>query len=114
MSFSSICRRRGSPTILAFALLFAASVASISTASAANAPPTISGQIEVRGVGILPMAIVAQVPVALLVRLSADVERLPEPATRSIAGVAIPEIALDPHQHSAPIKVELALRHLLE
>jgi hypothetical protein len=44
MSFSSICRRRGSPTILAFALLFAASVASISTASAANAPPTISGQ----------------------------------------------------------------------
>ena len=44
MSFSSICRRRGSPTILAFALLFAASVASISTASAANAPPAISGQ----------------------------------------------------------------------
>ena len=80
----------------------------------ASAPPTISGQIEVRGVGILPMAIVAQVPVALLVRLSADVERLPEPATRSIVGVAIPEIGIDPHQHSAPIKVELALRHLLE
>ena len=44
MSFSSIARRRSSPTILAVALLFTASVASISTASAANAPPTISGQ----------------------------------------------------------------------
>ena len=43
MSFSSIARRRSSPTILAVALLFTASVASISTASA-NEPPAISGQ----------------------------------------------------------------------
>lgn len=80
----------------------------------ASAPATIAGQIEVRGVGILPMAHVAPVPVALLVRLTAEVDRLPEPATRSIAGVLVPEIAIDPHQHSAPIKVELALRHLLD
>jgi serine kinase of HPr protein (carbohydrate metabolism regulator) len=80
----------------------------------ASAPATIAGRIEVRGVGILPIANVAQVPVALLVRLGAEVDRLPEPVTRSIAGVPIPEVAIDPHQHSAPIKVELALRHLLE
>jgi len=80
----------------------------------ASAPATIAGRIEVRGVGILPVTSIAQVPVALLVRLGAEVDRLPEPSTRSIAGVPIAEIAIDPHQHSAPIKVELALRHLLE
>ncbi len=80
----------------------------------ASAPPTIAGQIEVRGVGILPIANVAQVPIALVVRLTSEVGRLPEPATRLVAGVPIPEIAIDPHQNSAPIKVELALRHLLD
>jgi serine kinase of HPr protein (carbohydrate metabolism regulator) len=80
----------------------------------ASAPPTIAGRIEVRGVGILSLASVSQAPVALLVRLGAEADRLPEPATRSIAGVTIPEIVIDPHQPSAPIKVELALRHLLE
>lgn len=80
----------------------------------ASAPPTIAGRIEVRGVGILPIANVAQIPISLLVRLTTEVERLPEPAVRSIVGVPIPEIAIDPHQHSAPIKVELALRHLLD
>ncbi len=43
MSLSSIVHRRRSPTILAAALLFTASIASIPTASA-NQPPTISGQ----------------------------------------------------------------------
>jgi len=80
----------------------------------ASAPPTIAGRIEVRGVGILPIATVAQVPVALLVRLTAEVDRLPEPATRVISDVPIPEIAIDPNQPSAPIKVELALSHLLD
>ncbi|MEO9129783.1 MAG: HPr kinase/phosphatase C-terminal domain-containing protein [Sphingomonas sp.] len=79
----------------------------------ASAPPTIAGRIEVRGVGILPIAHVAQAPVALLVRLSAEVDRLPDAAIRIIAGVPIREIVLDPNQHSAAIKVELALHHLL-
>jgi Putative Ig domain len=43
MILSSVVHRRRSPTILAVALLFTASIASISTASA-NQPPTISGQ----------------------------------------------------------------------
>ena len=80
----------------------------------ASAPPTIAGQIEVRGVGILPLPHAGPIPVAMLVRLDCDVERLPEPAVRSIAGVAIREIAIDPREHSAPIKVELALHHLLD
>ena len=80
----------------------------------ASAPATIAGQIEVRGVGILPLRHAGPISVAMIVRLARDVERLPEPMTRLIAGVSIPEIAVDPREHSAPIKVELALRHLLD
>lgn len=76
----------------------------------ARAPGAITGKIEVRGIGILTMPYIADVPVALFVRLTDQVERLPASgAVRSIAGCEIPEIAIDPHHHSAPIKVELAL-----
>lgn len=80
----------------------------------ASAPATIAGRIEVRGVGILPMPHVDGIPVALLVRLDHEIVRLPEIATRSVAGVPIPEIVIDARESSAPIKVELALRHLLD
>jgi serine kinase of HPr protein (carbohydrate metabolism regulator) len=80
----------------------------------ANAPPRIAGKIEVRGIGLVAVPHVPNIPVAMLVRLQSTVERMPEPATRSIVGIAIPEIAIVPHEASAPIKVELALRHLLD
>ena len=90
----------------------------ILTASAdvllASAPATIAGWIEVRGVGIVPVTHAEPVPVALLIRLGGQVERLPEAESRCFEGVPIPTIALDPHEASAPIKVELALKHLLE
>ncbi|MEG3151634.1 HPr kinase/phosphatase C-terminal domain-containing protein [Sphingomonas sp. ZT3P38] len=79
----------------------------------ASPPATIAGQMEVRGIGIVSMAHAAPVPVALLVRLADRVERLPEAESRCFEGVPVPAIALDPHEASAPIKVELALRHLL-
>ena len=78
----------------------------------ASAPATIAGKIEVRGVGIVTMPELASAPVALAVRIDAAPDRLPEPATRTIAGVALPEIAIDPLPASAPLKVELALREL--
>ena len=80
----------------------------------ASAPAIIAGQIEVRGVGIVPVTHVEQAPVALLIRLSAEVERMPETESRSLGGVDIPVIAIHPREASAPIKVELALRRLLE
>ena len=79
----------------------------------ASPPSTIAGRMEVRGIGIVSMAHAAPVPVALLVRLAERVERLPEAESRWFEGVPVPVIALDPHQASAPIKVELALGHLL-
>jgi serine kinase of HPr protein (carbohydrate metabolism regulator) len=82
---------------------------------ALNARPAanIAGQIEVRGIGILTLPHVETAPLALIVRLVDTPERLPfDDAARKIAGVAIPEIALNALEPSAPIKVELALKRL--
>ena len=77
----------------------------------ATAPDTISGKLEVRGVGIVEHPAQSDVPVALFVDLEREVERLPEtPETRTIAGVAIPVLGISPLEASAPIKVEAALK----
>ena len=77
----------------------------------ASAPPTIAGKIEVRGIGIVAMPTVADLPLGLVVSLSDTVERLPfERPDRRIVGVDVPAITLHALQPSAPIKVELALR----
>jgi serine kinase of HPr protein (carbohydrate metabolism regulator) len=79
----------------------------------ASAPDTIAGRMEVRGLGIIPVAHVDQVPVALVVRLTDALERMPPgDDNRKIAGIAIREVAIDPRSASAAIKVELALKHL--
>jgi serine kinase of HPr protein (carbohydrate metabolism regulator) len=80
----------------------------------ASAPANIGGRMEIRGVGIVPITHVEQAPVALLISLSGRVERLPEAESRRFEGVPIPAIALDPREASAPIKVEFALKHLLD
>jgi serine kinase of HPr protein (carbohydrate metabolism regulator) len=76
----------------------------------ASPPATIAGKIEVRGIGIQAMRHADRVPVALLIRLSDSVDRLPEPErVRSIVGIDIPVVSLKPLEASAPIKVEMAL-----
>ena len=77
----------------------------------AAAPATIAGKIEVRALGIVTVATVANIPVALVVTLGGAVERMPpDGLTRSIAGIPLPAVALDAFEASAAIKVELALR----
>lgn len=76
----------------------------------ASAPATIAGKIEVRGIGIVEMPAAGETEIALLLALDEPPARMPEEGvTRTIAGVALPAIALDPHEASAPIKAELAL-----
>jgi serine kinase of HPr protein (carbohydrate metabolism regulator) len=77
----------------------------------ARAPITIAGRIEVRGISILAMPYVEAVPVGLLVRVDGAIERMPERRVCNIAGIDVRQIALDPFEASAPIKVELALRN---
>lgn len=78
----------------------------------ARAPAHIEGRIEVRGLGILPFPHESDVPVCLLVDLNLDVVRMPDgrdPVV--IAGVQLPIVAVNALEPSAPIKVEVALRH---
>ncbi|BCA61615.1 hypothetical protein HMP09_0849 [Sphingomonas sp. HMP9] len=77
----------------------------------ARAPTTIAGCIEVRGIGILAMPCVEDVPVGLVVRIDSPVDRMPERRLRTIAGIDVRQVAVDPVEASAPIKVELALRN---
>jgi len=80
----------------------------------ASPPDTIAGKIEVRGLGILLTRHVEKIPVALFIRLTDAPERLPlADDVRRIAGLDIREVAVDSRTASAPIKVELALRHLV-
>lgn len=76
----------------------------------AYAPATMAGRIEVRGLGIAGTVHVDAATVALVVRLTAEEQRLPVPRERHIAGVAVREVALDPFGAAATIKVEWALR----
>lgn len=73
-----------------------------------RAPDALKGLIEVRGVGVLPTATLAFCEVALLARLG-EAERLPDPATETILGVAVPLLAANPFENSAPAKLSRAL-----
>jgi serine kinase of HPr protein (carbohydrate metabolism regulator) len=76
----------------------------------ASPPATIAGKMEVRGVGILTLPFVSEARVALLVDLGGAPVRLPEPAVRIVAGVALPVVSLAALEPSAPLKVEAALQ----
>lgn len=77
----------------------------------ARAPETLSGLLEVRGIGIVPVPVKeGAVPVLLAVDLVCQekVDRLPEPEHRPIAGVAVSVCRFYPFEPSAPLKVRLA------
>ena len=76
----------------------------------ARAPGAITGKIEIRGLGIASVPHMADVPLGLMVRLAADIARMPERRARRIAGVEVREVAFDAFHASTPIKVEFALR----
>lgn len=76
----------------------------------ASAPPQIAGKLEIRGIGIMEMEIESDVPVALLVELTGEMERLPDDSReRPILGVSIPLVRIDSLTASAAAKVALAL-----
>ena len=79
----------------------------------ASAPPTIAGKLEIRGLGIMEMDHSGDVPVALLVELAGDMQRLPDDGReRQILGVALPLVTIDAMAASAASKVAIALDRL--
>ncbi|HKC02909.1 MAG TPA: HPr kinase/phosphatase C-terminal domain-containing protein [Sphingomicrobium sp.] len=79
----------------------------------ASAPPNIAGKLEIRGIGIVEMDSVSDLPIALIVELTSDIQRLPDDSReRPILGVSLPLITIDAMTASAPSKVALGLDRL--
>lgn len=77
----------------------------------AGSPPSLAGLIEVRGIGLVTSPYESDVPVALIIRLTETVDRMPDnPSTRMLAGLAVPVAELKAFEASAPVKVELLLK----
>jgi serine kinase of HPr protein (carbohydrate metabolism regulator) len=76
----------------------------------ASAPPTIAGKLEVRGIGIVEMERVDDIPISLIIELTNEIQRMPDDSReRPILGVRLPLITIDAMTASASSKVELAL-----
>lgn len=78
----------------------------------ARAPQTLAGMLEVRGLGIVRLDPLPEVPLALVTDLVPveSVDRMPEPATVRLQGLDLPLFRLDPFQASALAKLRLAVR----
>jgi serine kinase of HPr protein (carbohydrate metabolism regulator) len=77
--------------------------------------PNIAGKIEVRGVGISSVDFLASAPLRLIVQFIDAPDRLPEDIARaSIGDYVVPVSRLNPFEHSSAIKVEYALRAVLD
>jgi len=77
----------------------------------ASAPPNIAGKLEIRGLGIVDVERVDNMPIVLIVELTSSlIERLPDNSReRPILGVKLPLVTIDALTASAPSKVALAL-----
>ena len=76
----------------------------------ASPPPQIAGKLEIRGIGIVEMEWASDVPVALLVELTSDIQRLPDDSReRPVLGARLPLVSIDAMTASAASKVGLAL-----
>jgi HPr kinase/phosphorylase len=80
-----------------------------------RAPKSIAGLIEARGVGILRVDSLPVARLALIADLVAmqHIERLPDPCSETIFGLAIPLVAIAPFEASAPAKLRLALAAII-
>jgi serine kinase of HPr protein (carbohydrate metabolism regulator) len=79
----------------------------------AVAPETIAGRMEARGVGVVPVCARGLTRLSLVVELvDGPVERLPEPAARTIAGAPLPLLRLNGFEASTVEKVAAALARL--
>lgn len=80
----------------------------------ARVPDAIAGLLEVRGLGIIQMPYLAEVPLRLIVvaAVATSIERLPVPESRELLGVPLPMLRLDPFAVSAAAKVRLAVSNV--
>ena len=77
-----------------------------------RAPPAIAGLIEARGLDIVRTTFLPLVEIVLVCACVETVERLPEPGSETILGLAVPRIEIRPLEASAPAKLRYALSGL--
>ena len=73
----------------------------------ARAPPSLSGLLEVRGLGIVRLPYCPDATIRVVIDLTQRPERLPEPARHPVLG--LPAVRLDASGASAPERAILAL-----
>jgi HPr kinase/phosphorylase len=80
----------------------------------ASAPASLRGKLEIRGLGIVTLATQPSVPLTLVVKLQehSAIERLPDPATFDILGMALPLVEIDAKMAAAPARLRAALNSL--
>lgn len=80
----------------------------------ARAPDSLSGQMEVRGIGIVIVQAVQRAGLVLVVDLVPleQVPRMPDPGRWTHLGVSVPLITLHAFEPSAMAKVRLAVRQV--
>lgn len=78
----------------------------------AEAPPSLRGLLEVRGVGPVSVPSIPSIGIALIVDLAPaeEVERLPEAASEVLEGKPVARHLLSAFEASAPAKVRLLAR----
>ncbi len=77
--------------------------------------PNIEGQMEVRGIGIIILPSLNSAELKLCVMLDEPILRMPDANPQHIInGVPIAKISLNAFEASSPIKIELALKSLIE
>lgn len=74
-----------------------------------RAPSSIAGQIEARGLDIVRTTYLPLARIVLVAACVDELERLPEPQTEDILGLAVPRIEIRPLEASAPVKLRHAI-----
>jgi HPr kinase/phosphorylase len=80
----------------------------------ASPPAAIAGRIELRGIGVLACASIAEARLCLVVDLAPPgaVERLPERRSQNYLDCLVPLLSLAPFEASAAAKIRFAVRRL--
>ncbi len=76
--------------------------------------PNIEGELEVRGVGICQVPNTEGARLRLIIELVDAVERMPDAGLTEIGGFHVPSLKLVPFEISAAVKLEFALRSVVD
>ena len=73
-------------------------------------PPNIAGKLEIHGVGIVNFPLAPPTPLALILQLGSDGDRLPDVIKREeVFGISIPTLAFAPGDIAPALRAEWAL-----